>query len=197
MDISRVAASAFIHSQAVAQKEHTAEIKPVATELSEKQLEIKNQSAQIKSDNDLFGALKTLERSLGVIGGIIASAKNGEIDQETASETIAGKIALTNYKNENLFKHYPLEDGSTIDISERLEAPDSFDDFAVVLEAVSKETAQTLSAVKARVLSGTQKMGESAQASYEKSGVNTINPSNIFASTNANYLKEQFSHLMR
>jgi ribosomal protein L9 len=197
MDISRVAANAFVYAQTQAQSQQTAAAKTVSNELSDKQIEIKAQSALLKSDNDLFGAIKTLERTLVAINSIVVSAQNGEVDEDTAGETIADKIAQTNYKNENLFRNYPLADGSTIDITERLKSDESLDEFAKTLEAITKETQNTLSEVKARIMGGTQELAKKAQASYEKSGLDTIDPTKIFASTNADYLKEQFSKLMR
>ncbi|MDR0746511.1 MAG: hypothetical protein LBE89_01320 [Helicobacteraceae bacterium] len=183
MEISRIAAQAHLYSQS-----QTAQIARVGENgLNEKQTEIKAQSALIKSDNDLFGALKTLEKA-------IASIKESV---NLGNEAAAEKIAAANYKGENLFRNFPLSDGGTIDVSEKLTFENGKEEFIKALDLVSKEAQESLNAVKKRILSSTAKLGESARESYKQSGEKGINPANIFSTTNADYLKEQFGKLMR
>lgn len=169
------------------------------SDLSQHQREIKDQTALLKNDNDLFGALKTVEKSLTALGAIVSSAQSGDLDEGEAVVAIHERMAATRYKNENLYEHFPLSDGSTLDIRERLSlnAASELGKFGETLSIVSREAADSLSAVKERILGGTKNMGESAQKSYERSGLDTINPSGIVANTNVDYLKDQFKKLMQ
>lgn len=169
------------------------------SDLSQAQKEIKEQTASLKSDNDLFGALKTLEKSLIALKAIAASATSDELDADEAVSAINERMAATRYKNENLYENFPLSDGSTLDITERLTltSTDGLEAFSQALEVVSKEVGGTLGEVKERIMGGTKSMGESAQRSYERSGLDTINPAGIVANTNVDYLKDQFKKLMQ
>lgn len=169
------------------------------SDLSRSQKEIKDQTALLKSDNDLFGALKTLEKSLMALGAIVSSAASGELDESEAVLAIGERMAATRYKNENLYEHFPLSDGSTLDIRERLSLGSASElaAFGQTLSVVSREAADSLSVVKERIMGGAKSMGESAQRSYERSGLDTVNPSGIVANTNVDYLKEQFKKLMQ
>jgi hypothetical protein len=183
MEISRIAAQTYFYSQSqTAQTARASE-----NGLNEKQIEIKAQSALIKSDNDLFGALKTLEKAIVLIRESVS----------LGAEAVAEKIAAGNYKGENLFRNFPLSDGSTIDISGKLTFENGKEEFLKALDLIGKEAEESLNAVKKRIRFSTAKMGESARESYKQSGQKGINPANIFSTTNAEYLKEQFGKLMR
>ncbi|MGE4295713.1 MAG: hypothetical protein AB7E49_08430 [Campylobacterales bacterium] len=169
------------------------------SDLSQAQKSIKEQTALLKNDNELFGALKTLEKSITALGALVSSAATGELDEFEAVSAINERMAATRYKNENLYEHFPLSDGSTLDIRERLQltAPAELPVFGQTLGVVAKEAADSLGEVKERIMGGAKSMGESAQRSYERSGLDTVNPSGIVANTNVDYLKEQFKKLMQ
>lgn len=170
-----------------------------SVELTKLQQEIKDQTVQLKSDNDLFGALKTVERSLLALKTMVDSAKNGELDPAEAIVAINERMVATNYKNQNLYEHFPLSDGSTIDIRARLAigSIDDLDGFRSAVEIATKESSQTLDEVKKRIMSGTTAMASSAQKSIATGNSGVINPADIVANTNVDYLKDQFSKLMR
>lgn len=170
-----------------------------SSDLTDLQKEIKDQAVTLKSDNDLFGALKTVEKSLIALRAIATSAQNGELDSDEAVVAINERMEATRYKNENLYANFPLADGSTLDIREKLQvsSPSEIAGFANAVEVAIKDSSKTLAEVKERIMGGANAMGASAQKSYERSGLNTINPSGIVANTNVDYLKEQFSKLMK
>ncbi|MDR0663960.1 MAG: hypothetical protein LBF86_00320 [Helicobacteraceae bacterium] len=168
-----------------------------ATNLSETQKNVKERSDALKSDNDLFGAVKTLERSLGDLKATALKVKNGEIDRVEAQKIIADRVENTRYKNENLYENFPLKDASAINAREQAALGENADEYIKTIDAFIKENANALSEVKSRLLGETKRLGDLAQKSYEQSGLDAINPSNIVASTDADYLKTQFAKLTR
>jgi hypothetical protein len=177
---------------------HTEAAKESLTvDLSESQKSVKTRSESLKSDNDLFGAIKTLERSLNAIKTTVSAAQNGEIDRGEAAKTIADRVENTRYKNQNLYENFPLKDGSAIDARDRLALGEDADSYAAAIDDLIAANAEALSAVKSRLLGETKKLGDSAQKSYERSGLGAINPADIVANTDVNYLRTQFTKLMR
>ena len=168
-----------------------------ATNLSETQKNVKERSDALKSDNDLFGAVKTLERSLGDLKATALKVKNGEIDRVEAQKIIADRVENTRYKNENLYENFPLKDSSAINAREQAALGENADEYIKTIDAFIKENANALSEVKSRLLGETKRLGDLAQKSYEQSGLDAISPSNIVASTDADYLKTQFAKLTR
>jgi hypothetical protein len=168
------------------------------SDLSQEQKGVKEQMTTLKADNDLFGALKTLQRSVTALGAIANEAQGGALNHDEALESIGERMAATQYKGMNLFENFPLEDGTTLDMSQRLtiDATGSLEGFQEALAAVAKEVETNLSDVKARIMGGTQAMGEQAQKSYEKSGMDRVDPASIVSNTDVDYLKSQFKRLM-
>ncbi|MDR2639109.1 MAG: hypothetical protein LBC09_04660 [Helicobacteraceae bacterium] len=194
MEINPIRAGAAPYTSAPA-RAATAQAGAVS-ELSLTQTNIKAQSASLKNDNDLFGAIKTLERSLGALKTTALAAKNGEIDRGEAAKIIADRVENTRYKNENLYENFPLKGANATNARERLNFGDN-DAFIAAIDDLIKANADALSEVKSRLLGETKKLGDLAQKSYEQSGLNLINPSGIVASTNTEYLKTQFAALTR
>ncbi|MDR2033462.1 MAG: hypothetical protein LBP89_02385 [Helicobacteraceae bacterium] len=192
----RIGSSAYLGTQTSARSTNAPQ--NAVSDLSLSQKSVKAQSETLKSDNDLFGATKTLERSLAALKTIATALKNGEIDRQEAAKTIADRVENTRYKNENLYENFPLKD-SAINVRNRVDFDENgdIDAYALALDNLIKENADALSAVKSRLLGETKKLGEAAQKSYEQSGLKTVDPSSIVASTNADYLKTQFAKLTR
>lgn len=170
-----------------------------SNDLSDMQKEIKDQTLALKSDNDLFGALKTVEKSLIALKAIVESAESGELDKDEAVVALNERMEISRYKNENLYANFPLADGSTIDIREKLivSNPSDLDSFKGALQIAIKDSSESLTEVKTRIMGGTKAMGENAQKSFEKSSSGVINPADIMANTNVDYLKDQFAKLLR
>ncbi len=168
------------------------------SDLSSEQKGVKEQMTTLKADNDLFGALKTLQRSTVALGAIANEAQSGALDSGEAIESLKERMAATQYKGMNLFENFPLEDGTTLNMSARLavDSGGSIGAFQNALLAVTKEVESNLEAVKARIMGGTEAMGQQAQKSYERSGMDRVDPASIVSNTDVDYLKSQFKRLM-
>jgi hypothetical protein len=168
-----------------------------APDISQARNEVKAQSAELKSDNDLFGAIKTLERSLLALKTTALVLKNGEIDQDEAAKAFADRLENTRYKNANLYENFPLQGGGTTNARDRLSFRKDADAYLETIEQFALKNADALNEVKSRLLGETKKLDAIAQTSYAQSGVAAINPSDIVASMDADYLKTQFAKLTR
>lgn len=199
MEISSVSYANIAMGQRASGAIKMVESEAKSADLSAMQKEIKDQTTLLKSDNDLFGALKTVEKSLIALKAIVTSAQNGELDPHEAVNAINERMEITRYKNENLYANFPLADASTIDIRQKLSAssPSDLNAFGLAVEIAIKDSSTTLSEVKARIMGGTAAMGATAQKSFESSNTGAINPADIVANTNVDYLKDQFAKLLR
>ncbi|MDR2905750.1 MAG: hypothetical protein LBU73_07345 [Helicobacteraceae bacterium] len=196
MEISRVQNVAFAYAAPKsAETKQTAQTSNLQV-LSDEQKSIKEQSLSLQNDNEIFGAIKTTERALIAISAVVSAAKNGEISEEEARNDIKERVENAKYKGANLFENFPLADGTAVNMRSRLDLSGDLSSLEKNLSVFAKENGEALSAVKTRIMGGAEKLGASAQNSYEKSGLNAVNPASIVANTNVDYLKAQFAKLM-
>ncbi|MDR2151995.1 MAG: hypothetical protein LBO72_04155, partial [Helicobacteraceae bacterium] len=195
MEINAIKIGATPYAETRTPLRSNAATQSLATDLSQTQKTLKAQSDALKTDNDRFGAIKTLERSLSDLKTAALKLKNGEIDRAEAQKIIADRVENTRYKNENLYENFPTRNEGAINAREGALLGENVDEYLTAIDALIKDNAEALNEVKSRLLGETKKLGDAAQKSYEQSGLNVINPSSIVASTNADYLKTQFAKL--
>lgn len=145
---------------------------------------VKVETENIKSVNELFGALKKSEKTVIKMEKAVDAGDHGSVKD----------LLNTTYKDEKILFNIPLKSGN-FDGGSKIEDALNSDNLKSVLAEVKSALTEDLDSVKKEMLSKTASMGTSAQSSIDNSGVN-LDLSSISKSSNMDYLKQQMKGLL-
>lgn len=156
---------------------------------------VKNDAKSITSINDIFGALKKSEKTIGKIEKVL-DGFNGNNGVEVGMK-ISELASEATYKEKQLLSSVPLKSGSfdalsLIEGELNMKNPAGFKE---KLGLIDQKIKTDLSEVKQEIKSKTNVLGSSAQSSMDKSGMD-VDLASITKSSNMDYLKQQMKGLL-